>query len=167
MKFLGLFVLAVALSAALISCSQNNESSKGAGQEDPAAKAKMEAESAECLTNLARIGKACRAWADSHTNAFARDFIMMTNELGSWKILQCPGDHTRDITGWAQVKTDDVSYKITSMGPAAAKTNLDVVILQCNVHGHICLADGSVLPGSAELQRRLRPEGDGSVHLAP
>ncbi len=158
----------MALAFTLMSCSPNSDDKKTvSGLEDPAVKARKEAESAECLGNLKQIGKAMRTWADAHNGAFPRDFILATNELGNLKILHCPGDQTRTVGDLEQLKNGDLSYHIVSIGPNALATNLDLVLVQCVVHGSICVSDGTVQTGSVELQKRIKPIGDGTVHLAP
>ena len=153
---------------ALASCSPDSGDKKtAAGQEDPAVKAKKEAQSAECLTNLKAITKAMRMWADAHEGNFPKGFILMSNELSGWKLLHCPGDDSRGMPDLAQVKSEDLSYKISSIGTNATTNSLDLVLVQCIVHGHVAVSDGTAVAGSVELQRRLKPIGDGTVHLAP
>jgi hypothetical protein len=162
------FGIVLALSCTLISCSPKSDDKKASSpQEDLAAKARQEADSAACLVNLKEIGKALRAWADKHDGAYPKDFILATNELGNLKILHCPGDHTRTTGDLEQLKSGDLSYHIVSIGPNALATNLDLVLVQCVVHGSVFVSDGTAHAGSAEFQKRLKPTGDGTVHLMP
>ena len=160
--------IALALACTLISCSPKSDDKKASSpQEDLAAKARQEADSAACLANLKEIGKALRTWADKHAGAYPKDFVLATNELGNLKILHCPGDQMRTLGDLEQLKSGDLSYHIVSIGPNALATNLDLVLVQCVVHGSIYVSDGRALAGSAELQKRLKPIGDGTVRLAP
>ena len=158
----------VALAFALISCSPKSDDKKAMSpEEEAAAKAKQAAESAGCLANLKEIGRSLRSWADKHDGAYPKDFVLATNELGNLKILHCPGDPARTAGDLEQVKTGDLSYHILSIGPKATATNLDLILVQCVVHGNILVSDGTTLVGSADLQKRIKPIGDGTVRLAP
>jgi hypothetical protein len=135
--------------------------------EDPLEKSNKTAESVQCISNLKQIGLGFLLWANDHNGAFPRDFLSLTNSLDSCKVFLCPGDTVRKVTSWADVKTGDLSYKVVSIGPMANAKYSDLVLVQCHIHGHICLSDGSVLPGSMELQNRLKSMTDGTAHLLP
>src|SRR5262249_42523427 len=135
LKWFARLAAVAGVSVALASCSPDSGDKKtAAGQEDPATKAKQEAQSAECLSNLKVISKGMRMWADAHNGLFPKSFILMSNELSGWKMLHCPADNTRGMPELAQVKTEDLSYKIVSWGSNAFATNLDLVLVQCAMH---------------------------------
>lgn len=140
------------------------QAAAGLGDEDMLRAAKDKAQAVQCMNNLRQIGLAYRLWADDNNNVFPKDFISMTNELSTWKLLQCPSDQARKVTSWAQVKAGDVSYKIMSVGPDVSEQNPDVVLVQCPIHGSVCLADGSVQmvkPGSPQRFQTI----NGAMHL--
>ena len=80
----------------------------------------------------------------------------MTNELSTWKILQCPSDKSHNVSSWADVAAGNISYRRVSSGPNADETHPNVVLFECPVHGHIGLCDGSVQRGVPEVRQRLK-----------
>jgi hypothetical protein len=115
-----------------------------------------EAESVNCINNLKQLGISFRLWAGDNNDRFPADFISMTNELNTWKILKCPSDTSRSVTSWADVAAGNVSYRRVSSGPNAQEDQPDVVLVQCPIHGHILLTDGRVHRGTPELQNHLK-----------
>lgn len=106
---------------------------------------KERAEQIACVNNLKQLGLAARLWADNHHGQLPSDFISMSNELSSWRVLQDPGD-ARSVTNWAQVASGEVAYKIdvTGMTLDDAKATPNIVLYECPRHHIVCLLDGSV-----------------------
>lgn len=108
------------------------------------------AERIRCVNNLKQIGLAFRIWAGDNGDKYPNDFISMTNELGSWRVLQCPSDKAHEVTSWTDVASGNVSYRRVSSGPDADETHPNVVLVECPIHGSVLMCDGSV--------QRLTPE---------
>jgi len=114
-----------------------------AAQPDFFADAKARADRIACVNNLKQISVAARIWANDHNGQFPEDFISMTNELINWKLLQCPGDKSRQIISWDQVAAGDVSYHIDTAG-LTDRDNPSIIVFECRVHRNVGLLDGSV-----------------------
>src|SRR5262249_27135641 len=57
--------------------------------------ARERAQSIQCINNLKQFGLAVRIWALDHNESGPPDILSMRNELGTPKILACPGDKSR------------------------------------------------------------------------
>src|SRR5580765_235255 len=55
-------------------------------------KAKARATQIRCMSNMKQIGLAARMWSSDHNETFPPDFLSMSNEMASPKILVCPSD---------------------------------------------------------------------------
>lgn len=108
------------------------------------AEAESKAESIRCINNMKQIGLAFRIWAGDNNDVYPKDFISMTNELSTWKILQCPSDKSHNVSSWSDVAAGNISYRRVSSGPDADETHPNVVLVECPIHGSILLCDGSV-----------------------
>jgi hypothetical protein len=105
---------------------------------------KERADRISCVNNLKQLGLAARIWANDHDGKYPADFISITNEIGqSLKILQCRGDHSHEVTSWAQVAAGNVSYRIYTAG-LTETDNPNIIAFECPLHRNICLLDGSV-----------------------
>jgi hypothetical protein len=107
--------------------------------------AQENAASIKCINHLKQIGLAARIWATDHQDILPPDFLTMKNELATPKILVCPSDTVRadaPMASWAEFHAGLVSYVMHS--PSVSESQPEVVYVQCPVHGHVCLADGSV-----------------------
>jgi hypothetical protein len=126
-------------------------------QADFFAQAESRAERIACVNNLKQLGVAVRIWANDHNGQFPADFVSMANEMVTWKIVQCPGDKSRQITSWSQVAAGDVSYQIYTAG-LTDKDNPAIVVFECPLHHNVGLLDGSVqqLSESAMTNRLVR-----------
>ncbi len=113
------------------------------------ADARDKVENIACINNMKQIGLAARIWAGDNNQFFPTNFLSMSNELGSWKTLQCPGDHSRNVSSWADVEAGNVSYIMAS--PGADEAFPSVVFAYCPIHHNYVLVDGSV--------QHLTPEG--------
>jgi cell division protein FtsB len=110
---------------------------------DALAKAKEKAESIACVNNLKQLWVAARTWAIDNGNISPPDMLSMTNEMGTPKILVCPGDKTREpAKDWASYTAAHCSYEY--LAPSAPDTEPTRVLFRCPIHGHVGLCDGSV-----------------------
>ena len=117
-----------------------------------AAAAKRKAESVQCGNYMVSIGFAARLWAEDHDGHLPSDFLSMSNELATTKILVCPGDHSRQpAASWSVFTPADSSYEIVTPGLKDGDTN--GLFLRCKIHGHIGYADGTVFDG---VRRRTK-----------
>ena len=112
------------------------------------AKAKGRAQSINCVSNMKQIGLAVRMWANDNQEVLPPDYLSMSNELSTPKILTCPSDTTRTrMTDWSQFSANNVTYTYSGAGLKDAAT-VQTVILTCPIHGHVGLGDGSVQQGA-------------------
>jgi hypothetical protein len=131
------------------------------------ADAEARAERIACINNLKQIGLAARIWANDHNGQYPADFMSMTNELQSWKLLQCPADKSRQVTSWEQVAAGDVSYQIFSAG-LSDRDNPSLVAFECPVHHNIGLLDGSAQQLSeAGMTNNIKLDKDGRRVFVP
>ena len=102
----------------------------------------------QCMTNMARIVTAARAWATSHDGRLPSDFSGMRKELGAPMVLVCPLDLTnRAAWDWSKFNPNQVTYQIVS--PGASATVSTQTCLRCLIHGFEGYANGSIRnPGS-------------------
>ncbi|HZQ47406.1 MAG TPA: hypothetical protein VFC07_10370 [Verrucomicrobiae bacterium] len=133
-----------------------NLSARAASADTSSDAANAEAESIRCINNMKQVGLAFRMWANDNNDLYPKDFISMTNELGNWRILQCPSDKSHNVSSWADVAAGNISYRRVSSGPGADEQHPNVVLFECPIHGHVALCDGSVQAGSAWLKAHLK-----------
>ena len=118
------------------------------------AKAKARAQAINCVNNMKQIGLAAHLYANANKEVFPPDFLSMSSELGSPKILTCPADNSRVATrSWAECTPANISYEYLLPGAkvdGAARQEL----FRCPIHGSVCYGDGSVMMGA---QGRKRP----------
>jgi len=111
-------------------------------EDDPFQAAKAKAQSTVCINNIKRIGLAARLWAMNNSRTFPTDFLSMSNELSTPKILVCPGDTNRSAADrWADVNQTSISYELLS--PGISDNDPGIVFLRCPLHNNVGLANGS------------------------
>jgi hypothetical protein len=120
-------VLLLALVALPMGCLPKTESS----------------DSIVCIDNLKQLGVAMRVWENDHNGRLPSDLMSMTNELGTWTILQCPDDKSHHVTSWAQVAAGDVSYSLHTAS-LSDSDNPQIVVAECPLHHNFLMLDGSV-----------------------
>ena len=137
------------LAASRAPARLNSEDDFFARTEDPSAKA----QSIACINNLKLIGLSARVWANDDPYDLGRkdvlppNFLSMSNELSTPKVLVCPADKARKpATSWQEFSPANVSYEF--LNPNGSETNPYVLLTRCPVHGHVGLSDGSVQQGS-------------------
>ena len=116
---------------------------------------KRHAELVSCSNQMhAILYCAVLLWPDEHGGQLPSDFLSMSNELCTPKILVCPGDHLHQpATSWATFTTNNCSYEIVA--PGIHKSDTNVVFLRCKIHDYVGYADDRLLDASG---RQIRPE---------
>ena len=116
------------------------------------ARSKSWAESVSCGNYISSIALASRVWADDNNQHMADNFLCMSNELATPKILICPSDKDRKpAEHWTTFTTNNCSYEILRPGmPESDTTN---AYFRCTIHGHLGFADGTAFDGK---QRRTK-----------
>jgi hypothetical protein len=126
--------------------------------------AKEKAMSIHCISNLKQIGLAAKMWALEHKNIFPPDFLSMSNELNTPKILVCPGDTNRvAAAGFAKFTDENCSYEL--LARSESDTDPYRVFARCPIHGHIGLSDGSVHGEVARKNPERLVERDQKLYL--
>jgi hypothetical protein len=123
-----------------------------------------QAENVKCMNNLKQIGLAARFWSTDHNDAYPTNFISMKDELNNSIILQCPGDHSRNVTSWADVEAGNVSYQLLT---PVEETYPFSVLAYCPIHHNYLLADGSVQHLSPEGVQKVIKVIDGRTTFVP
>jgi hypothetical protein len=94
-------------------------------------------------------------WPDEHDGRLPSNFISMSNELATPKILICPGDRSRKpAADWAVFGPEHCSYQIVAPGVKKSETN--TVFLRCPIHGYAGYVDDRLFDSSARLVRPQR-----------
>jgi hypothetical protein len=93
-------------------------------------------------------------WPQENNGRLPCDFKSMSNELGTPKILFCPGDRLhQSAANWALFTTNNCSYEIT---PGVSKGETNRVFMRCAIHGFVGYADDRLLGPSGWLIRPNR-----------
>ena len=109
-------------------------------------------ESVSCGNYMSSIGCAARIWAGDNSNHLAVNFLVMSNELCTPKILICPSDIFRTpAESWTTFTTNNCSYEI--LRPGMPDNDFTNAYFRCTIHGHLGFADGTVFDGK---QRRTK-----------
>ncbi|HYV29618.1 MAG TPA: hypothetical protein VEO53_00695, partial [Candidatus Binatia bacterium] len=125
---------------------------------DPFAEAKGRAERIACINNIKQIGLCARMWANDHKDIMPADFLTMSNELNSPKILTCPGDTARKpAANWLEFDGSSVSYELLSPGVPEGDPN--IVLVRCPIHFNVGLLDGSAQQLSVTDHRIEKVDG--------
>jgi hypothetical protein len=133
-------------------------------EEDPFAEAKQKGQRIACVNSLKQISLAARLWSNQHGDVLPSDFLSMSNELGSVKLLFCPGQTNLGVRPrtWAELNPAQISYEM--LAPGVSETHPDVVFVRCPLHNTVGLVDGSVQ--QLGTNRHVR-EVDGFMKIVP
>lgn len=123
-------------------------------------------------SNLKQIGLAFRIWEGDHndqfpfnvsqtqggtrelcepdSNGFEKNpvpiFMVMSNELGTTRILVCPNDQTKQAAAdFASLTANNISYQLRT-GTNVNKNNPEEILAIDPINGLVLHCDGSVLP---------------------
>jgi hypothetical protein len=119
------------------------------------AKAKAKAQQINCVNNLKQIGLGARVWATDHNGKFPPDFISMSSELGSPKVLVCPADSSiTPAAKWSEFTADKVSYEYVEPEYDQNQQDPGTIVFRCPIHGSVGLGDGSVQQRGGRMRRR-------------
>ena len=118
------------------------------------------AESNECFNKLRLVALAMRTWALDNGGASPPDILSMSKELGSPKILVCPGDRAHQAAkDWASYTPDHCSYEYLVPSVLRIETETNRVAFRCPIHGNVCLCDGSMRVVAKDDPERLVQRG--------
>jgi len=111
------------------------------------ANAKEKAQAISCMNNMKQIGLGFRIYATDNNGVFPKDYLSITNELVTPRILFCPADRgTPNVATltWANFNPGNSSYEF--LKPGIKETEAPgTVVARCRVHGTELRLDGSVL----------------------
>ena len=128
------------------------------------AQAREKAMSITCVNNLKQIGLAVRMWAMDHKDVFPSDFLSISNELNTPKILVCPGDTGRRAAATFGTFTDaNCSYEFVA--PLGNENEPNRVVTRCPIHGSVGLCDGSVQREVGKNHPEWLLQRDGKLYL--
>jgi len=112
---------------------------------DALAEAKEKAQSAACVNNLKQVGLAVRIYANDNSDVNPPDFLTMSNELSTPKILFCPGNTNHPpVKTWAEFAATVSPYEFFAAGATNADAEPHRISVRCPIHNNIGLCDGSV-----------------------
>jgi len=125
---------------------------------DPFAEAKGRAQRIACISNIKQIGLAARMWANDNKEIMPSDFLSISNELGSPKILTCPADTARiQAASWLGFDGNSVSYELLS--PGVPEGDPSIVYVRCPIHHNVGLLDGSAQQLDPAVHRIEKVDG--------
>ena len=101
-----------------------------------------------CGNSMCSICFAARSWAVDNNGKMPSDFLSMSNELATPRVLICDADRSRRAApNWASFTPDLSSYEIVASDLREGDPNR--VFLRCKIHkDHIGYADGQLLMDS-------------------
>ncbi len=116
-------------------------------------RAQNKAVTIQCVSNMKQIGLAARIYSNDNADTLPKDFLSMSNELATPKILRCPADTAKTAAeNWAVFSRANVSYEFLTPGAKEADV-LRAPVFRCPIHNNICFGDGSVERGDMRRQR--------------
>ena len=135
-------------------------------EEDPFRAAKEKAERIQCVNSMKQIVLAARIWANDHQDVLPGDFLTMSNELSTPKVLVCPADKSHKVaSNWQEFSSGNASYEMLS--PSATETDPQVVYARCPIHNSVGLVDGSVQMTNPKVFRVEKVDGKFKLVVRP
>ena len=107
--------------------------------------ARPRAYSRQCASAVTSICLAAKMWANDHDGIMPTNFICMSNEVNTPKILSCLASRRASSSSWADFKPENCTYEIMAPGMRADDTNR--AFLRCTIHGHLGYSDSTVFDG--------------------
>lgn len=109
------------------------------------------AEAVACSNQMhAVLFAATLSWPSDHNGRLPFDFLSMSNELGTPKLLLCPSDHGHlAASSWASFTTNNSSYELVA--PGLLKSNATGIFMRCPIHGYVGYSDDRLLDASGRL----------------
>ncbi len=133
---------------------------------DALAKAKEKLEAIACVNNLKNFGLSMRTWAVDNDGLTSPDFLSMSNEFSTPKILVCPADHARQpARNWASYTSANCSYEYLVPSVPNVENEPQRVAFRCPIHGHVGLCDGSVQGEVAKKHPEHLVHRDGKLYF--
>src|ERR1044072_3569846 len=88
-----------------------------------------------CGANMTAICLCGRLWANDRDGNMPTNFICMSNELVTPKVLICPSDRDHGLAAtWERFTPANCSYAMVT--PGAREGSRNTVFIVCNTHGH-------------------------------
>lgn len=133
---------------------------------DALAEAKARAQAIACVNNLKQVGLAVRIYANDNNDVNPPDFLTMSNELNTPKILFCPGNTNHPpVKTWADFAATSSSYEFLTAGVTNADTDPQRIMTYCRTHNIFGLCDGSVQNLSKRSYEDCVTEREGKLYL--
>jgi len=137
-----------------------------AEEKEALTRARERAQAITCVNNLKQIGLAARVYAQDNQDSFPPDFLSMSNELATPKILVCAADTNRQVAvNWSSYSLANCSYEF--LAPGGSFKEPFQILSRCPIHGNIGLCDGSVMMGVAKEHPDAVVQQDGKWYYRP
>lgn len=133
---------------------------------DALSEAKNRAQAAACVNNLKQVGLGVRIYANDNNGVNPPDFLTMSNELSTPKILFCPGNTNHpQVKTWTDFATTASSYQYLAAGVTNSDYDPQRILTYCPTHNIFGLCDGSVQNLSKRRYEDCVTERDGKLYL--
>lgn len=107
-------------------------------------KAKSRPPDIRCIANLKQLGIAAVMYANDHGGRLPPNYVAMSNELSSPKILVCPSDR-RSVraTDWAELSSSNITYEFLVPGSELSNV-LNRAVFRCPIHNSSWMGNDTV-----------------------